>query len=515
MSFRDVYAERVQGFAPIYNQNPTIGAPGSPPLFLLNNLFQGASYWIYGTAAGIGTTDTGGTHTDLTPASSPPSGINSEQWTGCELNGFPVMNYQNGSGPHSWDRNLANKFIQLPVWPAATSCKIIRSHRFYLMALNIGGATELPSVIRWSDSAAPGNLPTTWTPAVANDAGSLSLGDTGEGITDGLTIGASSLGGSRFIVYKTNSTYFMDYVANRTTGQDIFGQGALFTTTGALSTNCVTTWNNQHVVLTDGDVIMHDGQGAIRSLVDRSTRRAIFSNIDQTNYERSFVINDRVLDQIIVCYPENGASYPNRALLIDMQTNSVRFRDTNEIYGGGSFRDTRIGGSGTPHIATGNVSTSTINNLWSNITTKWNTDTNIWSYGEIQAATDGLVGIDFDDSELVRFNNGANYTTGTLNASATKLTFDFGDASRGKYCGEVRPRIVGTAGQIVQCRVGSQENTDEPVNWGSFREFVIGTDQYVDADSEGKYLSFQFQTSAGNNWRIAGFDALIDLTGAY
>ena len=309
----------------------------------------------------------------------------------------------------------------------------------------------------------------------------------------------------------------MDHVAGSvdSASQDIFGQGALFTTTGALSTNCVTSWNDQHVVLTDGDVIMHDGRGSIRSLVDRSVRRSIFSNIDQTHYERSFVINDRVLDQIIVCYPETGASYPNRALLIDMQTNSVRFRDTNEIYGGASFRDTQIGGSGTPHIAAGNVSTAAVSNTWAAITTQWNTETNTWDYGSVQAATDGLIGIDFDDSELIRFNDGPSYSTGTLNASATKLSFDFGDASRGKYCGEVRPRIVGTPGQIVQCRVGSQENTDEPINWGGFRQFVIGTDQYVDADSEGKFLSFQFQTSAGNNWRIAGFDALIDLTGAY
>lgn len=500
MSFREVYAERIPGFRPIYDANATIG----PPQFLLNNVFQGVNYWLYGTDNEVAVTDAAGTHTDLDPASGGPSSQVPEDWSGCELNGFPILNWQGSAGPHSWDRNIGNNVAPLTGWPTNYTCQAIRSFKFYLIALGIGGAQDWPSVALWSDSAAPGNLPTTWTPGAGNDAGSLSFGDTGTGITDGLPLR------DQFMVYKTNSTFIMQYIG----GTLIFGQRQFLRTTGCLSTNCVAEWQGNHVVMADGDILIHDGN-QVRSLVDKATRRTIFSELSQDNFERSYVLTNKNQNEVWVCYPTEGDTYPTKALVWDANSNTTRFKDTVDIFGGLSFRDILIGGTGCPHMAHGNVSETAVTDDWDSQVGTWDAQTRTWDENKVQEASDGLVAIDTDADELVFFDTGNDYSTGTLNARLLRESLDFGDAQVVKLCTEVWPRIVGTAGDVVSIRVGSKFQPDDPISWSDFVQFTIGSDQKIDTFATGRYLSFEFISSDGSPWRLTGFDVNLEQGGRY
>jgi len=505
MAFRELFAERVPGWRYIYDANAAIAAP----LHLLPITNLGINWWLYGCGSSIGVTDSAGVHTDLTPAAGAPSGATADEYTSCELNGKPIINWRDATGPHSWDLDVLNNVAPLTDWPSGYTCDVIRSHRNYLIALNIGGGVEWPSVALWSDAAAPGNLPddgagTTWTPAAGNDAGSLSFGDTGEGIVDGLTLQ------DKFIVYKPHSTYIMEYVG----GSLIFGQRPFLTSAGALASNCVTEWKGKHVVLTDGDVILHDGNQAI-SLVDKATRRSLFNGLDQENYENCYVIHNNSQNEIWVCYPEAGAQFATRALVWDTNTGKIQEKDVINVSGGVSFRDVRLGGSGCPHAAHGNVSENITGNRY--VDRGGDTYASVgderYNEKEIQAATDGLVGVDVDAEDLVFLDNGEGYAAGDLQARVTRETLDLGDASAIKLVNRLWPRITGAIGTVVQCRVGAQMQLKEPINWSPFREFTIGESEYIDTFATGRFISVEFQTTNGGVWRCAGFDLELQITG--
>lgn len=506
VSFRDVFPERVRGFRPIYDANVTIGSP----LFLLPNVFQGTNYWIYGCDNEVGVTDSAGVHTDLSPVSGAPSAVTSDQWTGCELNGFPVLNWQSTGGPHSWNRSVGSNVAPLVDWPSGYSCGAIRSFKNFLIALNIAGAVDWPSVALWSDSAAPGNLPddgagTTWTATAHNDAGSLSFGDTGTGITDGLGLRDD------FMVYKTNSTHAMEYLEGSSL---IFGQRELFRTIGALATNCVTEWQGHHIVFGDGDVVIHDGN-QVRSLIDKVTRRKLYSELSQEHFARSFVVNHKNQNEVFICYPTEGDTYPTKVLVWDANSDTTKFKDTIDIFGGLSFRDCVTGGSGTPHMAHGNISTSGASDAWSAQVATWATTNRSWDEFKVRDATDGLVAIDTDADELVEFDIGNSYSTGTLNASLTRESLDMGDAEQVKLVTEVLPRITGTKGDIVSIRIGSQMTPDETITWSPYQTFRIGEDQKIYTFARGRYISIEVISSGGSVWRCTGFDFTVRFDGVY
>lgn len=509
VAFRNAFAERIGGWRPIYDANATVDAGTSGPQFLLNNNFQGTVYWLYGTENEIGVTDTSGTHTDLTPVSGAPSGVTSEGWSGCELNGYPILNWGVTAGPHSWDRSTSSNVAPLADWPSGYTCQVIRAHRFHLVALNIGGAVDWPSVALWSDAAGPGLLPddgagTTWTAAGGNEAGSLSFGDVGEGINDGLSLREN------FIVYKGHSAYVM--FPDDTL---IYGQRPFLRTTGCLASNCVVEWQGNHFVLTDGDLIVTDGNQA-RSVIDGSTRRALFRNIDQDNYTRSFLALNLPQNELWACVPEAGQEYPNRALVLDLTSGAVQEKDVINIATSQSFRDLFLGGSGCAHIAGGNVSETVTGNAWSDYSgTTWAAITELWSDTDTIEANDGIVGADPANEELVLLDFGNTYPDGSLQARVSRESLDLGDSATVKLVTEVWPRIVGTAGDLLQIRVGSQMEPDQPVEWSGFQPFVIGTDTVLHTFARGRYISVEAQSTDGNSWRLTGFDMKVEQAGRY
>ena len=118
------------------------------------------------------------------------------------------------------------------------------------MALNLTeGGTNLPNKVRWGDTAEDFNFPSTWTAAATNDAGAVTIGDEADEIIDGLALKES------FIIYKGNSTWIANYIG----GNLVFSFKKLFNDTGILTRNCVQEFEGKHFVVTQGDVIVHNG----------------------------------------------------------------------------------------------------------------------------------------------------------------------------------------------------------------------------------------------------------------
>ena len=342
VKFDDNLAERVPGSAYLY------GSTLASPLHLLNSDLNGVNYWLYGADDGsIGVTDDAGSHSDISPAG---YGTTDEpdQWTSTVLNGVPVMNYWT-EAPVWWDRNTANVMTTLPGWPSGASAYSMRAFKEFLLAIGYNdGADDFPDQLVWSDAADPGTLPTEWTPSATNLAGSLEFGDTPGALIDG-----GPLRGN-FLLFKQSSTFLLQFIG----GNFVFSRRKLFATSGVLARNCWAEIEGNMAVFTDSDIILTDGQGA-RSLIDSRTQRNIFANISQANVENTYVFNNKSRDEVWFCYPTEGNTYPNQALVWNVDHDKL------------SFRPLVGDGDNLPHIAYGNVSSGTAGETWDTIAGSW------------------------------------------------------------------------------------------------------------------------------------------------
>jgi len=99
-----------------------------------------------------------------------------------------------------------------------------------------------------------------------------------------------------------------------------------------------------------------------------------------------------------------------------------------------------VGGSGTPHIAHGNVTEGASTLTWATISTTWTTETGAWSDTDVLAANDGLVGIDVDNDDLALMDWGDSAAVDSIQAIVSRESLDFGDQTIVKLCTEVWPR---------------------------------------------------------------------------
>ena len=166
--------------------NVLYGPNGSVPLWY----YMGEST-IYGTDGVV--------HTDITPASwSAMSELN--QGISFTLNTLPIFNNTIDAPVYTTGETV--QCLPLPDWPVDTTCEALRPYRNFLVAMNISGpGGNDADYLQWSDAAAAGLPPQSWTPEINNQAGNNVIGDTTGRIIDGLTLRGD------FVIYKEDSTH--------------------------------------------------------------------------------------------------------------------------------------------------------------------------------------------------------------------------------------------------------------------------------------------------------------------
>ena len=143
--------------------SPVFDLPSVAPYWAMAVPIQSEVFWLYmGLAKGY-TVQQSGTHSDITRAAGDYTGAATDKWNGGVLGGIPVIT--NGvDAPQSWSPvSASQQLIDLPNWPANTSCRIIRPFKNFLVAFNITlSSTVSPYKIKWSNPADPGSVPSSW-----------------------------------------------------------------------------------------------------------------------------------------------------------------------------------------------------------------------------------------------------------------------------------------------------------------------------------------------------------------
>jgi len=477
------FPRRARGFGRVF------GGTLHLPRHLQTSQREGVPELIYCSDTAVGVTD-GVNHTDITGALVFDSSGDVDPWSSGTINNIAILN--NNTGPAmSWRSGDATVTI-LPDWPTTRVAGAMRVFREFLIALDINEAgVRDADLIRWSDAAPPNDVPQSWTVGSQSQAGSASAAFSPGVLVDGLTLR------DQFFIYKTHSTFVLSLIG----GTLIMQQRPVFATVGALARNCITEWRGQHIVMTDGDIVIHNGI-EVRSLIDRRVRSALFAGLDETNFLNSYMVIDKEAAEIWFCAPSSGEIFPNKALVWSILDNEWGFRDL---------------GSGVnrwPHGTQTIVNTNIQEPTWNLRTTNWNTDASDWDDSGISPAFEQMV---FgDEGNLLQSIGQLDSFDGTTPiAICQREGLDLGAPDRIKFVTRIWPKVEGTNGSVVKVRVGGALEVNGPIVFDDFQDYIIGTTVSLGVNASGRYIAVTFRSETNAVWRSPAFDLEVRKAGHF
>jgi hypothetical protein len=478
MVFRDGCAERVRG------QIAALNVPTVTPYFLQAFQTSTAKFFVY---CGLAKTfaDDGTTKTDIT-YSVPPTGAIDDRWSGGALNGLLLLN--NGvDQPVYWAGVPATPCALLTGWTSTWRCASMRSLRNYAVAMDITkGASRYRNMVKWSHAADPGALPSSWDETDATkDAGEQDLSGS-DPLVDMLPLGDVG------ILYKERSMWSMRFIGQPFIWQFLRLPGDV----GMLTRGCVVSTPQGHVVLTQGDVVIHSGQGT-QSIINAKLRRWIFNNIDSTNYKRAFVTSNPSKNEVWVCFPQSGYAACTLALVWNWTDGTWGMRQLNNATYG----------------ATG-AATYLSSDIWATDTNPWSSDTTSWDSANLsQAETRLLLSESTPNISIVDTATSNNTAAITAVLERTGIAFD--DPGMVKVMTRIRPRFDGPAGQVINIEFGGQMDIEKSIVWSTPIPYTIGSSFEANGFATGRFLGVRFTSIGGQPWRIRSYDVDYENQGMY
>jgi len=464
---------------------PTIGfTPGF--IFYINSTL-GKYFLITGLATVYAYSD--GTFSDITVVGGHAGITQEELWTGCALANIPVLNNP-GTYPQYWSpQSPATRLTYLP-WDAidtwqskGESCRIMRSHKQFLFALDLFSSTygEVPDGVRWSSPADINGVPESWDELdVTNVAGLTTLGGTGGRIVDGLGLRDS------FVVYRESAITVFDYVPN---SPYVWRIRELISTVGAVAPDSIVEVKGLHYFIGDGDIFVNDGN-RVNSIMHKRIRKKFLADYNPEFFRNSFAVKNTVAYEVWFCIPGVGSEFPTRAYIYNWRDDTWAVRDIPE----------------TP-MATYGVQDAPVL-IWSEATGSWLDSTLLWDVSSLSPQDDTLVCVtrpkDGNAGEL-RFLDQAEQATEPFDTYIERTGFALEGLSGVTTITNIYPRIQGPG--FIRVRIGSQDYPSAPIRWKPSVNFYPDLDRKISMRTTGELHCFRFYTeSQQSNWSLAGMD---------
>lgn len=478
--FKNGKVSKAQGYNRIFPDLPE----GQSQSFALPYLYNSTPYWFVGTAKRIYRTE-GRTWQNVSRRASgggegePYQSSDNFPWNGGFLSGVAVLN--NGAEtPQAFLPN-ADHFVDMPNWPATLRAKIVRPFKNYLIALNITkNSVDMPTVVKWSSPADPGNVPFTWNEAdPKNDAGENPLADTAGAIVDGKKLRDS------FIIYKEDSVYSMRYIG----GVYVFQFQQLYDDVGMLAPNCAAEFDGKHFVIGQGDVYVHNGVQK-KSVIDGKMKNYLFNAIKSGGVRSVFVVPDYANSEMWVCFQSTSDAitegYADSAAIWNWGEDTWTLRDIPKVVAG-----------------TFGVVDPQEPDDWDLDPAQWDSDSTVWGSATYNPAKNKLV--------FVSQANRLTYVVGESNqfdGVDFKSRIERTDLYNGmdqlvKHITTVAPHLSGTGSCDVY--VGKSMIMDSPVEWFGPYKYEIGKDFKIDCRVSGRFIGFRFEFESAGSWELSGY----------
>ena len=473
--------------------------PGARTVGLVNTTAEGTSYWVVANRNGLIVLEPDATTTDATPTSGwSTTGANGWTINDCcmaLLNGYPVVKL-GGNAPVHWDADLGNDFVfatsnsGATAWDLGTigALWVFRNHVF------VGDVGGDANVVAWSDAVPPavtaGTTGIGFYPAATNQAGNTDLGDMTR-IQNGLSLNRSCM------IYGRSNTYVCNFVG----GQFVFDFRLFSGEAGAISRHSMTDIGNAHVVMTQDDIVLNDGQ-RMQSIADQFVRREIFSLLDESIASEVWLQHYREENEVWVGIPQGGNGV-NLAAVYNLGTRRWGFR---------SLKNSNDADSAVTTVAYGIISETSVDQLWSDFSaTDWDTVAQTWDasgftddreklVGGLQTVRDLSGGT--DDGLIIEFDGSATDQGGsTITTTLQRYGLDLGAPDDVKTV--IAVHINGETDSAGLVRVGGRMYENGPTEWSSFNVFSLDGSQQADITATGRLIDVELVTTAAA--RIAGF----------
>lgn len=452
-------------------RSQVFGALGEPPYFLLPISTPSQTFWVW-TSLEKAFAWNGVTHSDITNIGGAYNAGSAADWNGTVLGGIMVLN--NGvDPPQAWlESDPGEPLVDLPNWTANETAKVIRAFGPFLIAIHLTNTgTTYAHRVKWSHPADPGSAPSSWDETdPTKDTGLSELPD----VDSGMLMDALPLK-SKVILYKEQAMWTMRYIG----GQSIFAFDNYLETAGILTTRCVCLVGDgaRHFVVTQDDVLVHDGVSQPVPVLERKARRHLFSQISPTAFRQCFVFARRDTKEVWFCYPTVGATIPDKALVWNHVTGTVTEAETGFV-----------------SAASGPLeSTTTL--LWSTAVGTWADNVESWSSVDRRKT---LVAVPTTE-KILQMDEGGDYDgvaftsrigrEGIAMLGRRRDGAPIVDFNRRKQSVRVWPRVQSNS--TVSIRMGAQDTVEGPVRWTAAKTFDPATQKFVDIIVEGAALAIE------------------------
>ena len=473
---RGGFAQRIKGSRSIYDTALGTAAPGQL-MHAVNCENGGTNYWLIfeddGTAWAIEGANATQIDNSLLAAVGDPVDFSSVL-----LNGVPVIS--NGADePVYWG---GGNLTTLTDWTATETCQFITAFKYHLFALDISGpGGTFRSLLRWSKAAEPGTVPDEWTPGAGNDAGDVELSDS-----PGELLCAYPLRDS-LLIYKRSATYQATYVG----GDNVFSFRKVMSSVGALTRRSVCDVNGRHLVVSDGDIILSDGNTR-QSIGEARVKDWLFNQLDQDNYPNLFCSFNRAENEVLIGFPSSGNEFCDTALVYNVDLDSFGVRDLADVV----------------HAPVGFVNDTTESNTWADRTEVWADAVGAWGESTVSSARDSMVFIHTDEMHQQDVTDAE-----TVTAYLGKYSMDFGDSARVKLLRRIHVQARANYGTLY-VRAGSQMEPNDAITWSN-EVAITDPEQVVNLFAQGRYISVEVRSAGSDVWKITGLDLEIEQRGYF
>ncbi len=466
-----------------------------------NSVSPGYS-WLYAglnrIARIIGTAHTDLTRFTTTLGDDDYAATVSSLFSGVLLGDLPIWCYDGQVDPPQGLNSGGTRFENLPNWPASTFTDILVTINGFAIAMRVkkSGLAFNPRMVKWSEPADPGTYPNSWDETDPTKlTGEITLADT-----EGEIIAAVRFG-KAMLIYKSDSVVSM----RATGGQNIFSFVTLFSEFGALSRESVGVLENAHFVVTEGDVVLHNGQ-TFNSVIDKKNRKLLFQFMSSALKAKTQVKVYEQLTEVWICYCDvNSAGQLNKALIWNYQDNTWSQRDLQEF----------------SYLAIGFIDTISVGQTFADISGTFNTDLGAFDEAAAAPVFDEILAADPVNTDLLALNFTEQFNG--VNISAYVERTGLGIVGRNRQGGwEInldtvklvrRIHLKLTSNGSVNVFVGSQILIDGGINWVGPFPFDPSTQSHFDCRVNTKFFNIRIESDTDITWTLYGYTLDLEVIG--
>ncbi len=409
---------------------------------------------------------------------------NSARWQSALLGSAVLMN--NGVEAPQFMQPNGSRFADLPSWPANVITNCIKPYNSFLVmtGYETSGA-KYPYTVRWSDTYNPTTVPTDYDIAsTTNLAGENVLtGRNGE-LVDQLPLNNAN------ILYAQRGVFAMDFIG----APLVFSFREIFTDDGIINRGAVATFFNQHLVVGNNDIYIHDGNQK-RSIVDNRVRRTFYNSVQDTRSVTCHAVYDR--SEVWITYADEDAANvlnANKCLIYNWSQDAFTFIDLPNVR------------------ALTNSDVLDTSGAWNNNTGTWSNTNEYWSTASLNTTSKGMgvYAVSPANNKIYQMMNTHSADGSALNAylEATKIDLDqvLGKANNNiKQINGIMPQIQGTGS--VEISVGTSLGPQDGISWKLPVTYNIETDNRIDLRASARYFALRVESNnASDYWRLTGLD---------